>query len=486
VNNIQEIRQKILDGDNDLFIRGIMGWDMLRVHEEIIQHHNKHRWTLTIAPRGIGKSQIGNTGHHILRIIKDKNQRVLVISKTRTTSQALIRLTREQFEQNDELAAVAGLALDREKRFDNNARWSATELTIDGRTEIMSEATVTSLGIGSTIVGRHYDSIYSDDLVDHNNCQGREAEELQTYVEKELLGMLNPYNEDTGRGDELHFIGTRYSDTDLYQHLIETGLFEVLIIPCYVNKNTGEYVRTIEDLIACKEEGILESVYPQRFTVESLEKRRKLMGNGHFFSQFMGTTKYYTSNVVGKFSFDNIHSYLKIPEEYEGYPLFGAVDPATGEGGDSFVCGVGVVPDNGPIWLVDVLMDNKMLKKEQSKYVAQMNDKYKPVKWLIEANAYQKTLLQDLSDLGMDNIEPHFTRFSKKLRFDVLRGVIDLRGLRYKSNMVEGIKQLEDYEPMNLGRRGYHDDFIDFLDMMNTCCSYDIDASSGDVDFITI
>ncbi len=470
----QALKEKVIGGDYDTYIRGVLGYELLGYHRRMFQHQLDHRRSLIIGPRGFGKSVICNTAYSTNAINKDKNLRVAIGSKTLPKAQKLLRLARGHYTDNEALRAVSGITEFQEK---DDGTWSASELTIQGRTEYYPEATFSAIGMQGTLVSNHYDMIIGDDFVDDKNCEGKKAEDLQTSFTKELMPMMNPYSAKLGRGGENHMIGTRYSDIDLYQFIIETGKFELLVIPCYYNKRTNKYIYTLDHLLEAKKDGDLASIWPERFSLEHLEDTRQIIGDGDFFSQYMGNTAYYSKKQDEAFFMENIREYQsmeEMPAWLQSKKLIGAIDPSTGkEHGDYFVCGVASAGEEGPIWARDVVMD-KLKREDQARVIAEMDDAWKGkiAFWVLEANGFQYALYDDMLALGIpeSRIVLHYAKESKKLKFRKLRGVLDYRGLRVRTNMKQCVRQIKMYPDANV-----HDDFLDWVYMINQYSEFDAD-----------
>ncbi|MHC4660194.1 MAG: hypothetical protein ACYS8W_00770 [Planctomycetota bacterium] len=97
------------------------------------------------------------------------------------------------------------------------AKWTQDEITLRRRRRIAKEAAVTALGVGGPIIGRHYDIILLDDVVDEEAARTENMRErISIWFRKVLMPCLEP-------GGELHLVGTRYHPLDLYGSLIESA-----------------------------------------------------------------------------------------------------------------------------------------------------------------------------------------------------------------------------------------------------------------------
>lgn len=129
--------------------------------------------------------------------------RIMIGSKTQTQASAFLKEIRTHFEQNVNLIRIFG---DWKKSRDNV--WNDKEFTVNRRTVIKKEATVSALGASGAVVSKHFDIIIGDDLVGFENART----EAQRKVLKEwFYSSLYPTLEPDG---EIHILGTRYSPTE--------------------------------------------------------------------------------------------------------------------------------------------------------------------------------------------------------------------------------------------------------------------------------
>ena len=93
------------------------------LHKSIISNIAGSKSTLDLAPRGFGKSTVGDVDYCITKILRDPNIRIMIGSKTQTQAEAFLKEVRTHFEQNTELLRIFG---DWKKSKDNV--WNDREL----------------------------------------------------------------------------------------------------------------------------------------------------------------------------------------------------------------------------------------------------------------------------------------------------------------------------------------------------------------------
>lgn len=82
--------------------------NVMELHKSIISNISNSKSTLDLAPRGFGKSTVGDVDYCITRILRDPNIRIMIGSKTQTQAEAFLKEVRTHFEQNEDLIRIFG------------------------------------------------------------------------------------------------------------------------------------------------------------------------------------------------------------------------------------------------------------------------------------------------------------------------------------------------------------------------------------------
>ena len=206
------IRRSVLDGDRiDILAQEVLGYDVLPFHLSMMKFQMENDNSLQLAFRGSGKTTTLTVCRAIHHILKNRDVRILLCSKTAGLAQNILREIKNHLSENADLIRIFGAFVSEDK-------WDTTEIIVKGRTNVAKEGTVSCLGIGGQAVGKHFDVIICDDLVDEENARTQYMRsQLKTWYYKVLHPTLEPHG-------ELHIIGTRYHYTDLYGHLMESDL----------------------------------------------------------------------------------------------------------------------------------------------------------------------------------------------------------------------------------------------------------------------
>ena len=106
--------------------------NVMDLHKSIISNISNNKSTLDLAPRGFGKSTVGDVDYCITRILRDPNIRIRIGSKTQTQAEAFLKEVRTHFEQNEDLIRIFG---DWKTSKDNV--WNDREFTVNKRSNYL-------------------------------------------------------------------------------------------------------------------------------------------------------------------------------------------------------------------------------------------------------------------------------------------------------------------------------------------------------------
>lgn len=222
---------------------------VMDLHKSIISNISGSKSTLDLAPRGFGKSTVGDVDYCITKILRDPDIRIMIGSKTQTQAQAFLKEVRTHFEQNEDLIRIFG---DWKTSKDNI--WNDREFTVNKRKVIKKEATLTALGASGAVISKHFDIIIGDDLVGLENAR---TEKQRANLKEWFYSSLFPTLEPDG---EIHILGTRYNPLDLYEDLIKSKSYVV---------NIQQAIRTVG--------GKKVSLWESKFTLESWSRSREIV-----------------------------------------------------------------------------------------------------------------------------------------------------------------------------------------------------------------
>lgn len=424
------------------------------LHASIIHNVSDNQASMDLAPRGHGKSTIGDVDFCITKVLRNPDIRIMIGSKTQTQASAFLKEIRTHFEQNVNLIRIFG---DWKKSRDNV--WNDKEFTVNRRTVIKKEATVSALGASGAVVSKHFDIIIGDDLVGFENART----EAQRKVLKEwFYSSLYPTLEPDG---EIHILGTRYSPMDLYEDLIKSKNYKVNV----------QQAITIKD-------GQEVSLWESKFSLEKLRSIREEAGLIIFNMQYQNNTELAKGKIFK-------YKYFKHFEEYEvdyalnrvrvkvldaqGVPfwipvrIYMGADLAISEdetsNNDYFVLTVIGVNKNKNVYVLDYLKERLSFNAQLNAILDYGRNKFPMVERIgVETVQYQKSLAQEirrLSLLPVINIQTSKDKVTRAMRRSALfeNGKVFFR---------IGMDDLE--ECLLLFPEVDHDDLFDGLDFALT------------------
>ena len=424
------------------------------LHASIIHNVSDNQASMDLAPRGHGKSTIGDVDFCITNVLRNPDIRIMIGSKTQTQASAFLKEIRTHFEQNVNLIRIFG---DWKKSRDNV--WNDKEFTVNRRTVIKKEATVSALGASGAVVSKHFDIIIGDDLVGFENART----EAQRKVLKEwFYSSLYPTLEPDG---EIHILGTRYSPMDLYEDLIKSKNYKVNVQQAITVKDGQEY-----------------SLWESKFSLEKLRSIREEAGLIIFNMQYQNNTELAKGKIFK-------YKYFKHFEEYDidydlnrvrvkvldsqGVPywipvrIYMGADLAISEdetsNNDYFVLTVIGVDKNKNVYVLDYLKERLTFNAQLNAILDYGKNKFPMVERIgVETVQYQKSLAQEirrLSLLPVINIQTSKDKVTRAMRRSALfeNGKVWFR---------IGMDDLE--ECLLLFPEVDHDDLFDSLDFALT------------------
>ena len=420
------------------------------LHKSIISNISSHKSTLDLAPRGFGKSTVGDVDYCITRILRDPNIRIMIGSKTQTQAEAFLKEIRTHFEQNMDLIRIFG-----DWKTSKSNVWNDREFTVNKRTLIKKEGTVTALGASGAVISKHFDIIMGDDLVGLENARTEgQRSSLKEWFYSSLVPTLEP-------DGELHLLGTRYNPLDLYEDLIKSGNYSV---------NIQRAIQIIE--------GKEVSLWEDKFSLENLRQKRAESGKIIFNMQYQNDTelakgkifkaqyfKYYeeykldydfqTAKVMVK-NAEGIEQWIKV-RVYMGADL--AISESENENNDYFVLMVVGVDADRNVYVLEYVKERLSFNSQLQTIINYGRNKYPMVERLgVETVAYQKSLAQELRRLSLlpiININTSKDKVTRAMR----------RSANFENHKVffrEGMDDLE--ECLLLFPEVDHDDLFDALD----------------------
>ena len=373
------LRHAVMSGSVQALMEVILGYQYKDIHRDMIRLQHKHDKCLVLAPRGIGKSTILTVVRCIYEVLRNPDIRILIVSNTQLQAEIFLREIKNHLENNELLTEVFGEMV--------GDKWDNREINVKGRRTFAKESTISCCGVGGAIVGRHYDLIIADDLVDEENSRTElQRERFKVWFYKSLYPCLEP-----DKGSRFYIHGTRYYPSDHYGHIIDVDHeFQVEVYPAIING---------------------KSIWEEKMSYAWLMERKKALGAAIFESQYMNSTK----SMEGKiFRYEYFKHYDVLPPELK---IFQGVDLAITQKdtADYFVIVTIGKDEYNRIYIIDVY-ENRLSFLQQAKAIEEYFNRFKPIRTCIEANAYQQAQAQYLLATTEVRVKPLYTQKDKTTR----------------------------------------------------------------------
>ena len=147
------------------FIKTIFGYRIDEPHWNILKHYEQSQQTLDLAPRGCGKTRIGNIGYSAWKAVNNPNVRILIVSDTDTHAVRFLNTTKAVLESHPKIRQYYGDL--------KGDKWTDHEIVLKTRTDkTLTEATISAMGMYSgAVTTGHYEVIIADDLINFENSR---------------------------------------------------------------------------------------------------------------------------------------------------------------------------------------------------------------------------------------------------------------------------------------------------------------------------
>lgn len=361
----ETVRRLIIEDNRIDVLAELIGYRFDDFHATFIHHQLAHKSTAQFAPRGWGKSTVGTSLSAAMKILRDRNIRILFASETVTQAASYLS------ELKGILTHPAVYEIFGDLR---GTVWHEYAIRVAGRTSTRKEDTVMTTGVDGSITGSHFDAIYGDDLVTLKNSR---TEHNRNKVHQWFYTTLMPCI--TDEETEFHVSGTRYHPDDLYNHIME---------------NDPRFKNSVQIVPALNPETD-ESNLPDIYSTEFLHELRESMGRVYFNAQMMQNP----AGIQGTF-FDErfFRHYEELPNNLV---KFVGVDLAIGEDEEHAkfaTVTIGIDRATFNIYLLRYYTERLTLDKQDAQILFEW-EKISEVGGVavgIEANAFQKSKVKSL------------------------------------------------------------------------------------------
>lgn len=337
----------------------MLGYDVTDFHAEWLEFQRCAKKSLLLAPRGHGKSTICNITYVLWKLLNNPDLRVMIVSNTLSQATSFLREIKTHIETNSTFLINFGAQ--------KGNKWTEDEIILKHRKRIAKEANITAMGVLGPVISKHYDLIILDDVVDEENARTKTGRKrLKTWFYMTLLPTLEP-------DGELHLIGTRYNQQDLYGELI-----------------AGQGGYKVKVAKAIKSEG--NALWPEKFSVEKLFEIKSEAGSAIFNAQYMNDITAMKGSIFKE-------QWLRFYDVEPPYlKLYQAADLAIGESErhDYFALVTVGKDNNGNIYVLDTYRGRLSFDEQfaliRNRYQRFNSDNTPVMRVGIESVAYQEAL----------------------------------------------------------------------------------------------
>jgi hypothetical protein len=266
--------------------------NLTRVHKEwcdaLQADYGERRRKMYLKPRGTYKTSIYVIAFACWIFIRDPDRTALLVSVNGEKAGQNYRAIRTHLRENRQILACWGRVWDNQRgRFTNNGIWQRFRDPSDVNHHTPN---LRSAGMGASLTGQHYDTIFCDDIVSEKDRDSpTERENTKNYFRR-----LQPILNDDAPG-EIIVVGTRWHFDDLYHH-IEFDLNQTL-------KGDRKYICEIEALyemdkdawltrneikyITDPETGKFVLRFPEKYDDAAIDGLQNTMGLPDFYAQYL-------------------------------------------------------------------------------------------------------------------------------------------------------------------------------------------------------
>ena len=172
-------------------------------------------------PRNSAKTTIGSTRYPSYRLGQDRGLRIIICSCTATLAESFSRSI-ETIMTSEKYRMLFGELVPTSK----SSVWNTQEKIVAGRPEFNhfglrvdeKDASLYSVGVGGSVVGRRSDLIVLDDIIDRRTVKTEsQLADIRQWYNEELKGVRHSYT-------QMVLLGTRWSDKDIYIESIAKAL----------------------------------------------------------------------------------------------------------------------------------------------------------------------------------------------------------------------------------------------------------------------
>ena len=394
---------------------------------------DNNRNGVVLEPRGHAKTTWGNTILLSYLVGKYPDIRIGLFSNTATQSNAFSRAIRWTLQSNDRYKDVFGDLV-------SPAKWTDLEwLRKDSKNHGSNNVTMFSSGAGASALGKRFDLILCDDILDEDNTVNiDQREKVDTWFWKTLKPTLVP-------GGTIVVLGTRWAEDDLYEQLITP------------EQEGGKGWRSlVKGAISVDDDGVEHALWPSVWPLDRLAIERTDMGSDNFACSYLNDISGLREGTIFRREWFQYFDQLDPAKEYT---ITMGVDLASSERerADYTARAVVAEDDDHNHYVLSIYRDK--IETGHREFVLDGVRAFPRLsRVIIENNQFQSTLVQDLLNTTNVPVVGRKAEVDKRTRARAAAA-------RYESHKVYHHRSLRGgiFETEMLSFPKGHDDMVDAL-----------------------
>jgi predicted phage terminase large subunit-like protein len=465
---IEELRKK---GRESLFFlsRAILSFSdfdpkiHLPICRELENHEINTRMSVEL-PRTWFKSTLVSISYAIWRVINDPNIRILIAQNIHSNACKKLSAIAAIFEKNALFKVLYPEILP-----NKNCRWSSDCLEVN-RSAAHPEGTFEAAGVGTSTTSRHYDLIIEDDTISpkKDDMTGIIQQPTKMDMEKAIgwHGLCHPMLLHPSKS-QIVIVGTRWAERDLlgfvYENFPEYKNIKRTAIEDPDGNAFGDAVLNAErDELIIKSPG--KVTWPERFNSHVLAELFKTEGPYMFACLYLGMPTAAINQVFKREWITYFENHKKGSFACTSVDLASAEKEESSDPDFNVVMTTAIEPESGRIYVLEYTRE-RMSPSDVIDTIFRHYHRYHPIKVLVEAIGYQRTLVHWLrqrqqktnTQFYVEEIKGH-----KQSKVDRIRGLQPF----FSASQIAiraGMSMLE--HELLAFPKGQHDDLIDALAM---------------------
>lgn len=350
---------------------------MLKYHDWDTIHDDLEKFLVrpsmkkaALIPRDHLKTSIVTIGKSIQFILNNPNVRILIANQIWDFSRRILSEIKGHLDNKSDLPKIFG-------EFKSDS-WTADYIVVKNRTRSLKEPTIMTTGVEAETTGGHYDKIFLDDLMGHQNCVTPELRAKAKRFRRSMINLLEP-------GGEIIEIGTRWHLDDTFSEIFENELEYYDVMNRQIVEN-GKLIfpKKFNKQFDPIKKNWIHVDYPCMDYVDHLKRS---LTPAEFSAQYMNNPVDEENQIFKK---DYFKYYDRRPERLY---VSMTIDPAISEkqAADSFAINISGMDENYDIYVLDTVK-GKWKVSEQVENIFTKYEQWKPSAVGLETVSYQKAL----------------------------------------------------------------------------------------------